>query len=86
MNDRYPKNWTEIALQIKEQAEWKCSKCKRQFKKGDRRLQVHHCDYTPENNDPSNLISLCAGCHLEKHQGKKGNVCIGQLSLPLDFD
>lgn len=44
-------------------------------------LQVHHCDFTPENNEPSNLISLCSPCHLSYHQGKRGNVSPGQLSL-----
>lgn len=81
VKSRYPSNWNEIADEVKEQANWQCEKCGRAFKKGDRRLQVHHCDYTPENNDRVNLQCLCAGCHLEKHQGGRGNVSMGQLWL-----
>lgn len=29
----------------------------------DRRLDVHHKDWNPQNSDPDNLISLCASCH-----------------------
>ncbi len=25
--DRYPDNWEEIALQVKEKAEWTCQRC-----------------------------------------------------------
>jgi 5-methylcytosine-specific restriction endonuclease McrA len=31
------------------------------------RLHVHHDDRNPENNDPTNLITLCASCHLKLH-------------------
>src|SRR5690606_6935812 len=31
------------------------------------RLQVHHRDGNPLNNDPSNLITLCASCHMRLH-------------------
>ena len=30
-------------------------------------LHVHHIDRTPANNDPSNLTTLCASCHLKLH-------------------
>lgn len=30
-------------------------------------LHVHHVDRNPENNDPSNLKTLCASCHLKLH-------------------
>lgn len=31
------------------------------------RLHVHHLDRNPANNDPTNLVTLCASCHLRLH-------------------
>ena len=77
LNSRYPDNWDEIANQLKQQADWKCSKCRMQCLKPDddissltksermrRTLTVHHRNYQPEENHPDNLICLCTGCHL----------------------
>lgn len=38
------------------------------------RLHAHHIDGDPSNNDPSNIVTLCASCHLLHHwrTGKKG--------------
>lgn len=30
-------------------------------------LHVHHIDRNPANNDPANLQTLCASCHLKLH-------------------
>lgn len=30
-------------------------------------LHVHHSDRNPANNHPSNLVTLCASCHLKLH-------------------
>ena len=30
-------------------------------------LHVHHVDRNPENNNPANLMTLCASCHLKLH-------------------
>lgn len=30
-------------------------------------LHVHHVDRNPSNNDPTNLQTLCASCHLKLH-------------------
>lgn len=30
-------------------------------------LHVHHNDRDPANNDPANLTTLCASCHLRRH-------------------
>lgn len=91
---RYPKNWTDIALKIKEKCDWKCCKCGLQcFKPSDdvsklsksermrKTLTIHHSNYMPEDNREENLIPLCSACHLSFHQGKKGNISIGQLEL-----
>jgi hypothetical protein len=48
--------------------------------------QVHHRDRQPSNNNPDNLVALCTGCHLHYHQGQKGNITPGQLSLTLEIE
>ena len=91
---RYPENWNDIALKVKETAQWKCSKCGLQclkpsddvskLSKSERMrktLVVHHSNYVPEDNRIDNLIPLCSGCHLNFHKGKRGNVSLGQLEL-----
>lgn len=96
MISRYPNNWQEIARQIKEKAGWKCSHCQMQCLKPNddvssltksermrRTLTVHHANYQPEDNRQKNLVCLCSGCHLARHTRRRGNVCIGQLSLNL---
>lgn len=68
---RYPPNWEEIALAVKEEADWTCEECgKRCRRPGEpfdthrRTLTVAHLDHTPENCERSNLRALCAPCHL----------------------
>ena len=36
-------------------------------KKQVRALTVHHIDHNRENNDPSNLMTLCRDCHDNEH-------------------
>lgn len=69
---RYPANWKQIALAVKEAAGWKCQACGKPCRKpGEkldthrRTLTVHHIDHRPENSDAENLIALCAPCHLK---------------------
>ena len=69
---RYPANWKQIALAVKEAAGWRCQACGKQCRKpGEkldthrRTLTVHHIDHRPENSEPENLIALCAPCHLK---------------------
>ena len=71
----YPADWNDIALKKKESVGWKCEDCGKQCRKpGEpfdthaRTLTVHHIDMNPGNCDPSNLIALCAGCHLRRHR------------------
>jgi hypothetical protein len=91
---RYPNNWSDIALAIKEAALWRCLHCGKQcLRPGEKpqdltrseraiaTLTVHHANFTPEDNRPENLIALCAPCHLSIHQPRRGNVSPGQLSL-----
>jgi predicted HNH restriction endonuclease len=81
---RYSKDWQEIATGVKEKTNWKCSQCEADFKNKSTRgncLQVHHWNRIPEDNRVENLVALCNTCHLQYHQGGKGNILIGQLSL-----
>lgn len=92
--ERYPKNWKQIAFQVKEQANWQCRRCGQQCLKpgqdsshlsfSERRkltLEVHHDNRIPEDNRPENLVPLCSGCHLHYHYLGQANVAPGQLSL-----
>ena len=47
-----------------------CEKCGTLTK-----LNVHHLDENPQNNDPSNLMTLCASCHHRWHWE------VGKMSL-----
>ena len=91
---RYPDNWSDIALAVKESSGWHCRHCGRQcLRPGEKpdsltrsewtaaTLCVHHANFTPEDNRPENLIPLCTACHLAVHTRGKGNVSPGQLSL-----
>ena len=68
---RYPKEWWQIARNIKEAADWKCQKCGKQcrrpgepFDTHKRTLTVAHLNHTPEDVRPENLMAMCAPCHL----------------------
>ena len=67
----YPENWEEIALAVKEEADWKCEGCGKQcrrpgepFDTHKRTLTVSHQDHDPANCERANLKALCAPCHL----------------------
>ncbi|AFY82429.1 putative restriction endonuclease [Oscillatoria acuminata PCC 6304] len=93
-NSRYSQDWQAIALAIKEQAGWRCSKCglqclrpgdpKNHLSKSERgklMLNVHHHNRIPEDNRPENLIALCSTCHLSYHTRQQSNIPPGQLSF-----
>ncbi|MDX2215469.1 MAG: hypothetical protein SFY66_19555 [Oculatellaceae cyanobacterium bins.114] len=49
--DRYPKNWDEIALKVKESADWKCQQCDRPCRRtgedlGDFIKQIQGCNHS----------------------------------------
>lgn len=59
----YTEDWQEVSLAIRHRDGWKCQRCR-----GDsRNLHVHHNDCDKQNNDPENLVTLCASCHGEVH-------------------
>ena len=90
---RYPDNWQEIALLVKQSARWCCAKCNQQclqpgtksgLTKSERlklTLTVHHRNRIPEDNRLENLVALCTACHLSYHNRRQSNVSPGQLSL-----
>ena len=94
----YPDNWDEIATATKETAGWVCQDCGMQcrrpgepFDTHRRTMSVHHIDHNPPNVEPSNLIALCAGCHLRRdapyhatnsaHTRRRKRIDAGQLEI-----
>jgi hypothetical protein len=90
---RYPADWKEIALNIKEREGWHCYRCgilglrpgERLFSPKDRAylIQVHHWDCDPANNCSENLVALCTVCHLGMHRKHRGSILEGQGGLAL---
>lgn len=63
----YPKEWTRaLRKSIRERDSQCCVLCKNTTEK--RALDVHHIDFTRNNNNPDNLVTLCRKCHKEVHQ------------------
>ena len=55
----------ELKEVVKKRDEYKCQECdisQLELKFG---LQVHHIDFNKQNNNVSNLITLCRKCHLK---------------------
>ncbi|MFM2310936.1 MAG: hypothetical protein RLZZ04_212 [Cyanobacteriota bacterium] len=90
----YPDNWQELARTVKESNNWRCGCCgKKCYEPGARPenltrsewtadiLQVHHRNHDTRDNRLSNLLSVCAVCHLSLHRGRYSSVSEGQLSL-----
>ena len=91
----YPDNWTEIAATVKQSAGYRCNRCGlkclppnnsyRHLELSLRRklsAQVHHLDGNPAQNNRSNLVCLCSGCHLRMHRHRP-QPTPGQLFLNL---
>lgn len=72
---RYPANWREISIGVREGAGWKCEGIPGEPPCRARQgyphpitgaivmLTVAHLDHQPENCDPENLRALCQRCH-----------------------
>ena len=54
--------WERLRRYVLDRDSWCCTKCGWYG-----RLEVHHRDGDPMNNDPSNLLTLCRGCHIRHH-------------------
>lgn len=61
----YPSNWKEIAERVKEEAGWKCVRCKHPHDIATGyMLTVHHLDLNKSNCEWWNIPALCQRCHL----------------------
>jgi hypothetical protein len=66
----YADNQDEINRLVKEEAGWKCERCRHDDEtKAGYTLTVHHLDGDKANNARWNLAALCQRCHL-RIQGK----------------
>jgi 5-methylcytosine-specific restriction endonuclease McrA len=73
---RYPKDWKQISVAVKDAAEWRCEgspafpDCRAEHGQphpvtGSKVvLTTAHLDHTPENVDRANLKAWCQRCHL----------------------
>jgi len=78
----YHPRWDRIATAVKQRAGWKCELCGEVHGLDDVVLTVHHRDGNPGNNRRSNLIALCARCHLAAHRrARVYGYGVGQLDL-----
>lgn len=67
---KYPPDWEEISLAIRERAGWRCEMCG--AVQGESHpitgskviLTVAHLDHDTTHNDAANLRALCQRCHL----------------------
>ncbi|MGK5094306.1 HNH endonuclease signature motif containing protein [Deltaproteobacteria bacterium TL4] len=68
LDERYHKEWAYISRYVRECFNFHCAKCGEEcldYNLPEKRLQVHHIDECPQNNEIENLIPLCAPCHLQ---------------------
>ena len=64
----YAPDWQSLARRIRYRDNWTCQDCKKYRSNWGIYLHVHHIDENKFNNDPENLISLCAQCHRNRHR------------------
>ena len=75
----YPDDWPDIAVRIKNAADWRCENCGHPHDPAaGRTLTVHHLDLDPSNCADDNLIAVCQVCHLSIQARYRP----GQLILP----
>jgi len=64
--EQYPLGWTKVLREeIRERDNRRCQLCNCSEQENGQKLSVHHTDYNKENLEPTNLISLCASCHMK---------------------
>src|SRR6185436_205913 len=62
---KYPQNWNEIAIAVKDEAGWNCVRCGHAHDiPAGYMLTVHHLDLHPNNCAWWNIPALCQKCHL----------------------
>jgi 5-methylcytosine-specific restriction endonuclease McrA len=64
-----PENYRELHRQVLERDNWRCQMCGSM-----QHLQVRHLKFRSRSGSDveQNLITLCAGCHAQLHQGTSG--------------
>jgi len=67
----YPFNFNDELKEFIRKRDRVCQLCGKTKEENGRRLDVHHIDYIKENLDPSNLITLCRGCHVKVNYKRK---------------
>lgn len=60
----YSPLWHEIRRDIYKRDNWTCRSCGKKCHNRVK-IQCHHIDYNISNNASSNLITLCASCHMK---------------------
>lgn len=82
VRSRYPKDWEQISLAIRERDGWRCKFCGAENGKPNPVtgsivvLTVMHLDHDTANNDSGNLAAGCQRCHLTydaKHHAKNAS-------------
>ena len=66
----YPEDWKEISRRLKEQHDYTCQECGRNFFFRQSELHVHHRNGLKDDCREANLEVLCADCHQAKHNHK----------------
>lgn len=68
---KYPENWKQIAIEVKNRAGWKCSMCGKQCRRPGEPFDTHrntatvaHLNHDESDCRTENLACLCAPCHL----------------------
>lgn len=67
--NRYTESWPKISRKRKEQEQYICQECGKDFsdKECKKFLHVHHIDADKRNNTRENLKVLCIECHCKEH-------------------
>jgi hypothetical protein len=69
--ERYSQGWSEVIKeQVRERDGYKCIDCgipQEQLNMKIGNLDVHHLDLDKKNHTLDNLVSLCRGCHIRRH-------------------
>ncbi len=59
----YSEDWNHTSFELRKRANWKCSKCGRDYTNDKKNLHVHHINGVLGDDSITNLIVLCKECH-----------------------